>query len=74
LSCGISKSAVLRHFVKDSAQALAKLMSCDFAQTDLVAICVDGIVVARHHIIAAIGVDTTGTKRMPRPRPPRPAA
>jgi transposase-like protein len=61
---GISRSAVSRHFVKDSAQALAKLMSREFAKTDLVAIYVDGIIVARHHLIAAIGVDTTGAKHM----------
>jgi len=61
---GISKSAVSRHFVKDSAQALAKLMSRDFENTDLVAIYVDGIIVARHHLIAAIGVDHTGAKHM----------
>ena len=61
---GISRSAVSRHFIKDSAQALAKLMSRDFAKTDLVAIYVDGIIVARHHIIAAVGVDATGAKHM----------
>lgn len=61
---GISRSAVSRHFVKDSAQALAKLMSRDFSHTDLVAIYVDGIIVARHHVIAAIGVDPTGIKHM----------
>ena len=61
---GISRSAVSRHFVKDSAQALAKLMSRDFSNTDLVAIYVDGIIVARHHVIAAIGVDPTGIKHM----------
>ena len=61
---GISKSAVSRHFVKESAQALAKLMSRDFEHSDLVAIYVDGIIVARHHLIAAIGVDPTGTKHM----------
>jgi len=61
---GISKSAVSRHFVKDSAQALAKLMSRDFENADLVAIYVDGIIVARHHLIAAIGVDATGAKHM----------
>jgi putative transposase len=61
---GISRSAVSRHFIKDSAQALAKLMSRDFAKTDLVAIYVDGIIVARHHVIAAIGVDHTGAKHM----------
>lgn len=61
---GISRSAVSRHFIKDSAQALAKLMSRDFAKTDLMAIYVDGIIVARHHVIAAIGVDHTGAKHM----------
>jgi putative transposase len=61
---GISRSAVSRHFVKDSAQALAKLMSRDFSKIDLVAIYVDGIIVARHHVIAAIGVDPIGTKYM----------
>jgi transposase-like protein len=61
---GISRSAVSRHFVKDSAQALAKLMNRDFKETDLVAIYVDGIIVAKHHIIAAVGVDATGVKHM----------
>lgn len=61
---GISRSAVSRHFIKDSAQALAKLMARDFANTDLVAIYVDGIIVARHHLIAAIGVDATGAKHV----------
>jgi transposase-like protein len=61
---GISRSAVSRHFVKDSAQALAKLMSRDFGKTDLVAIYVDGIIVAKHHVIAAVGVDATGTKHV----------
>ena len=52
------------HFVKDSAQGLAKLMNRDFANTDLVAIYVDGIIVCRHHILAAIGVDPAGTKHV----------
>jgi putative transposase len=61
---GISRSAVSRHYVKDSAQALTKLMNRDFKETDLVAIYVDGIIVAKHHIIAAVGVDATGVKHM----------
>lgn len=61
---GIARSSVSRHFVKDSAQALAQLMSRDFKDTDLVAIYVDGIIVARHHIIAAVGVNADGVKRM----------
>lgn len=61
---GISKSAVSRHFVKQSAQALAKLMSRSFSDVDLVATYVDGIIVAKHHIIAAIGVDALGAKHV----------
>jgi transposase-like protein len=61
---GISRSAVSRHFIKESAQALAKLMDRDFSKADLVAIYVDGIIVAEHHRIAAIGVDATAAKHM----------
>jgi len=61
---GISRSAVSRHFVKESAQALAKLMDRDFSKADLVAIYVDGIIMAGHHLIAAIGVDATAAKHM----------
>ena len=45
---GISRSAVSRHFIKDGAQALAKMSARDFTHTDLVAVYVDGIIVARH--------------------------
>ena len=61
---GISKSAVSRQFVKHSAHALAQLMDRNFEALDLVAIYVDGIIVARHHIIAAIGVDAGGAKHV----------
>jgi transposase-like protein len=61
---GISKSAVSRQFVKQSAQALAKLMSRDLSKTDFVAMYVDGITVAKHHILAAVGVDAQGSKHV----------
>ena len=61
---GISKSAVSRQFVKESTQALAKLMSRSFADMDIVAVYVDGIIVASHHIIAAVGVDAQGAKHV----------
>jgi putative transposase len=61
---GISKSAVSRHFVKESAAALEKMMAREFAHTELIAIYVDGIIVAKHHLIAAIGVDASGAKHM----------
>ena len=39
-------------------------MARSFEDTNLVAIYVDGIIVAKHHIIAAVGVDQTGAKHM----------
>ena len=54
---GISKSAVSRQFVKQSAQAWADLMKRELNKVDFVAMYVDGIIVAKHHIIAAVGVD-----------------
>jgi len=35
-----------------------------FAEIELVAIYVDGIIVASHHIIAAVGVDAQGNKHV----------
>jgi putative transposase len=61
---GISKSAVSRQFVKQSAQAWAQLMQRDLSQTDFVAMYVDGIIVGKHHIIAAVGVDVHGNKHI----------
>jgi putative transposase len=61
---GVSKSAVSRHFVKDSAHALSKLMSRDLGQSDWVAIYVDGLIIAKHHVLAAVGVDANGDKQV----------
>ena len=61
---GISKSAVSRQFVKQSAQAWAQLMGRDLSQIDFVAMYVDGVIVAKHHIIAAVGVDAQGDKHV----------
>ena len=57
---GISKSAVSRTFVKESAQALAKLMSRSFAEIDLVAIYVDGIIVALDEMFTITALGITG--------------
>lgn len=61
---GISKSAVSRQFVKQSAHAWAQLMSRDLRKIDFVAMYVDGVIVAKHHIIAAVGVDAQGSKHV----------
>ena len=61
---GISKSTVSRKFVQASAAQLAALNERDWSKTELLAIYIDGIVIDRHHIIAAIGVDDKGSKHL----------
>ena len=61
---GIKKSAVSRRFIKASQKALEKLMQRRLEELDLLAIYLDGIVVAQHHILAAVGVDSTGRKHL----------
>ena len=39
-------------------------MSRDLSQQDFVAMYVDGVIVAKHHIIAAVGVDAQGNKHV----------
>jgi len=61
---GISKSSVSRKFIEASEKALSELMERRLSGIDLLAIYLDGIVVDTHHILAAVGVDATGTKHL----------
>lgn len=63
-SIGISKSAVSRKFVQASAAQLAALQERRWEKTELLAIYIDGIVIDRHTIVAAIGVDEEGCKHL----------
>jgi putative transposase len=59
---GTSKSAVSRRFVAATERALAELMSTDLSELDLVALMVDGIRVADHCCVVALGITIDGTK------------
>ncbi len=61
---GISKSSVSREFIQASQTALTELMARRFDERDFLAIYMDGIIVGTRHIIAAIGVDSTGEKHL----------
>lgn len=61
---GIRRSAVSRKFVAASTRALEALMSRRFDEVDVLAVYLDGIVVGRHHILAAVGVDGEGAKHL----------
>jgi transposase-like protein len=59
---GISRSAVSRRFVARTEDALAELLAADLTGLDLVALLVDGIRVADHCCVVALGITIDGTK------------
>jgi putative transposase len=59
---GISKSAVSRRFVQATEHALAELLCADLSALDLVALLVDGVHVAEHCCVVALGITLDGTK------------
>ena len=61
---GVSKSEVSRHFVEGSAEVLQQLMERRLDEWDIVIVYLDGIVFGNYHAIAAIGVDTKGSKHV----------
>jgi putative transposase len=61
-ACGTSKSAVSRRFVAATEHALAELLAQDLTGLDLVAFMVDGIRVAEHCCVVALGITLDGTK------------
>jgi putative transposase len=59
---GTSRSAVSRRFVAATERALAELLAADLTGLDLVALMVDGIRVAEHCCVVALGITIDGTK------------
>jgi putative transposase len=59
---GTSKSAVSRRFVARTQHALAELLAQDLSGLELVALLVDGIRVAEHTCVVALGITLDGTK------------
>jgi putative transposase len=59
---GTSKSAISRRFVARTEHALAELLAQDLSGLDLVALMVDGIRVADHTCVVALGITIDGTK------------
>ena len=59
---GTSKSAVSRRFVAATERALAELLAADLSGLDLVALLVDGVRVAEHCCVVALGITLDGTK------------
>jgi putative transposase len=61
-AAGISKSAISRRFVAQTEHALAELLAQDLSGLDLVALMIDGIRVAEHCCVVALGITIDGIK------------
>jgi transposase-like protein len=57
-----SKSAISRRFIQGTEQKLAELFGRDLSQLDLVAMFIDGVEIAEHCVVVALGVDADGRK------------
>ena len=55
-----SKSAISRRFVQGTEQKLAELFGRDLSQLTLLAIFIDGVEIAEHCVLVALGVDADG--------------
>jgi putative transposase len=61
-AAGTSRSAVSRRFVARTEHALTELLARDLSDLDLLALMVDGIRVAEHTCVVALGITLDGTK------------
>ncbi len=63
-AAGISKSALSRRFARMTQAALADLLAKPLDGLDLVLLYIDGIVVAEHTAVCALGIDIKGRKHV----------
>jgi putative transposase len=61
---GTSKSAVSRRFVAATQKQMDAWLGRDLSQLDLVALMIDGIVIAEHVMLVALGIDSDGNKHV----------
>jgi putative transposase len=61
---GVSKSEVSREWVEASAAKLEQLQTRRWDGIDLLVMYLDGMVFGDHHVLGAVGVDSTGTKHV----------
>lgn len=61
---GTSKSAVSRRFVAATQKQMDAWLGRDLSQLKLVALMIDGIVIAEHVMLVALGIDADGKKHV----------
>jgi len=63
-SVGVSRSAVSRQAAEASAEQLKQLQERRWDEAEILGIYIDGQRFGEHHILSAVGVDTTGRKHI----------
>jgi transposase-like protein len=63
-SRGTSKSAVSRRFVAATKKQMGEWLGRDLSQLDLAVLMIDGIVIAEHVMLVALGIDADGKKHV----------
>jgi transposase-like protein len=61
---GTSKSAVSRRFVAATEKQMAEWLGRELSEIDLAVLMVDGIVIAEHVLLVALGIDSDGKKHV----------
>src|SRR5207237_4174483 len=61
---GVGKSAVSERFVVGTQRRLFELMRRDLSGLELVALMIDGVHFAEHVVLAAVGIESNGTKHV----------
>jgi transposase-like protein len=61
---GTSRSAVSRRFVAATQKQMDQWLGRDLGQLDLAALMIDGITIAEHVMLVALGIDTNGKKHV----------
>lgn len=63
-AAGMSRSEVSRELIQASESSLAAVMERSFHEVDILAVWIDGIEIAGHHVVAAVGLDAEGKKHL----------
>jgi len=61
---GVSKSSVSREMIEASSNVLKELAERRFDDVDILLIYLDGLRLGKHHVLAAVGVDSQGNKHV----------
>lgn len=64
VAVGVSRSSISREFIQEAEAALKELVERPLGELDILAVFIDGVIVAGHHVIVAMGVSSTGTKHV----------